>query len=530
MPVKPDVKTSGPWRGMRYAFDPEKPAPQDLLYWAQNMMPLTRPGPYVRRKRDRYYDVGPNNSFSRWVHTWHKPDGTRRLLVGIVDNTLANFAVYELAAVGGTLVASLVLNAATLAAAGVGLAGPPVDYLDKLVFPGDPGNPTFKPFLWDGTLNGGITVLANCSNGAFSPAIYYGKVFFIKGATLAAQNTLIWSEENDATTGYEAGGFLNAWTLTQQSQDPLTALRATNEALYYFRTWSIGTIRGAVTPDFAASGVHDNVSTEFGSGTGIPALINSRLWFADRGGRPWMRAVGGEMVPIWQQAALLWPSTRDGQASSSVLGWAYVEEFNAVVFASNLVSLAFNADDGALLAVWSWTQTPHFLTTVMSPVWITNVPAVVVDGTAGTPVRVGLYGDGDFPASDYAAEVPAQTYRLLTHPLGGLDGSLRHWTELDIEFWLDGNATESPDNVPAVVSAAETVYQQGLADPLATLAVQQLGHAVQSRSQRRVWGLNRELRWAQAGVAATVALALKGWGVNRVTLKGVAIPIPPSRS
>lgn len=531
---KPDVKTSGPWRGMRYAFDPEKPAPQDLLYWAQNMMPLTRPGPYVRRRRDRYYDVTPNNHFALWAHTWRKQDGTTRSLIAVADGSDTQHDLYELVPFGASIAFNIVLSAATLTAAGVTFrGGEPVDFLGNLIF-GSNGIGGHKPFMWDGTLNGGITVLNNCSDGARSPAVYYGKLFFVKSTVASDQSTIIWSEENQPNTGYEAGGFLNVWPLTQQGQDAIRALVGTNEGLYYFRASSIGAIRGAVTPDFVAAGVHDNISTLIGT-ISRPAFINDRLWFTDKAGRPWMRTPSGELTPIWEHAPLIWPSTGDTQTNGAGLGWCYVNDHSAVLLLARTPSgltlgFAFDAADGTLLGVWTWSQPPVFLGQLVTPQLVLDVPVVLVNGNAGSPLRAGFYCDPDYPPDNYVAENPAQTYRLLTHPLGALDGSLRHWTELDIEFWLDGNAAASPDNVPAVVSAAEKVYQQGLVDPLAALAGQQLSHAVQPQSQRRVWGLNRELRWGQAGVAVSAALALKAWGVNRVTLKGVAIPIPPSRS
>jgi hypothetical protein len=78
--------------------------------------------------------------------------------------------------------------------------------------------------------------------------VYYAKLFMLK----RDRKTIVWSEENQPNTGYEAGGYNNAWELTQTSNEPLTAIIGTNEALYYGRKTSVGAIRGACQLD-----VHD---------------------------------------------------------------------------------------------------------------------------------------------------------------------------------------------------------------------------------------------------------------------------------
>jgi len=118
-------------------------------------------------------------------------------------------------------------------------------------------------WTWDGTNGGGIVSLTNCPVAYGRPTVYYGKLFVIKNTE---RNTIDWSEENQANTGYEAGGFNNSWSLTQTGTAPLVAIIGTNAGLYYFRGRSCGVIKGAVNPDFVTSGVHDAVSTTLGCG------------------------------------------------------------------------------------------------------------------------------------------------------------------------------------------------------------------------------------------------------------------------
>src|SRR2546430_9136670 len=81
------------------------------------------------------------------------------------------------------------------------------------------------PVAYDGT---SFTVLTNCPVLFGPPTVYYAKLF---GITASDHHQLVWSEENDPTTGYTAGGFNNAWILGQTKQDAITRLLGTNAAL-----------------------------------------------------------------------------------------------------------------------------------------------------------------------------------------------------------------------------------------------------------------------------------------------------------
>lgn len=115
------------------------------------------------------------------------------------------------------------------------------------------------PWQYDGSTD---TVLTNCPVLYGPPRVYYAKLFGVKNSE---RSTIVWSIENDPTTGYEAGGYNDAWTLGQTDQDPIYVLIPSNEALYYLRSRSIGAVRGAVDADFQNSGTREGVSTSIGT-------------------------------------------------------------------------------------------------------------------------------------------------------------------------------------------------------------------------------------------------------------------------
>lgn len=147
------------------------------------------------------------------------------------------------------------------------------------------------PFSWDGTTNGGLTKLTNCPVLYGQPVVYYAKLIGIKNT---ARQTIVWSEEGTPNTGYEAGGYSNAWDLIQTETEGLYALAATNDALFYFRSDSIGAITGAVTTDFRTTGTREAVSDSLG--TRSPAslsIISSRVYFFSQVGSLCVATVGG---------------------------------------------------------------------------------------------------------------------------------------------------------------------------------------------------------------------------------------------
>lgn len=214
-----------------------------------------------------------------------------------------------------------------------------------------------RPWAWDGTSGSGVTALANCPPLYGPPTVYYGKLVGIKADD---RRTLVWSEENDPTLGYDAVPYNNAWELTQSDQDALVAVRGTNTALYVWRLDSITTVLGAITPDFQSAGTHDNVSEAIG--TGDPwSIIKAAdsFYFVDALARPQRLMVGGGVVgdgdgrkPIWTDAA--------GQLSplAQVPAAAFHADLQLVLLAYNEFNtnsyqlLAFHAPTGLYMGRW----------------------------------------------------------------------------------------------------------------------------------------------------------------------------------
>jgi hypothetical protein len=159
-------------------------------------------------------------------------------------------------------------------------------------------NQGVAPFTWDGTAGGGLVKLTNAPTSVWGMTVYFAKLFFIKGLG----STIVWSEENQANTGYEAGSYVNAWTLAQTSNEPLTAILGTNEGLYYGRETSVGIIRGAVTSTFSTEGVHDSVHVGSGPSTWVHfGYADGVLYWADYQSNVYARPAGGEVRTITDQ-------------------------------------------------------------------------------------------------------------------------------------------------------------------------------------------------------------------------------------
>lgn len=154
------------------------------------------------------------------------------------------------------------------------------------------------PWAWDGTSGGGLTSLTNCPVLFGPPTVYYGKLFGIKSSE---RSTFVWSEENQPNTGYEAGGYNNAWTIGQTDTNQLTCLLGSNEALYVFRERSTTLVTGAVTPNFASTGTREGVSSTVGTAApGSVHFVDRDIIFADADGRPHLIRHGLGVIPLWE--------------------------------------------------------------------------------------------------------------------------------------------------------------------------------------------------------------------------------------
>lgn len=233
---------------------------------------------------------------------------------------------------------------------------------------------TNTPFRWDGTAGaGGLTKLTNCPVLFGQPVVYYAKVFGIKND---ARDTIVWSEENDATTGYNGGSYLNIWRFTQTGGGPLYSLAAENEQLVYFRASNIGAVRGAVGPAFTSTGVHDAIDLETGSVDPRGAIkAYGAFWFYDQQFRPCVLR-NGQVFPLWNQMVAAFGADVNSQpyrgasgttgyislatGTNTVAGIAIYPSLDAVMFwytSTPSAAPVFNGRTNALLCYFSTDST-----------------------------------------------------------------------------------------------------------------------------------------------------------------------------
>lgn len=215
------------------------------------------------------------------------------------------------------------VNAATFAGAGITISSLvqryyACNYRGKLVVVG----PSVA-FTWDGTVNGGLVKLTAAGTSFFGrPWVYAAKLWFITGD----QKTVIWSEENDETSGY--AGIQNAWDLNQTSTGKIVAGVGTNEALYYFRQDSVGAIYGGSSAEFQTTSTNDAVSATEGSDAPEGSIeAGDALWFVDGQGRPACIVKGSRgIIPLWRDFERGFTPYTDDGAGYSYLAFAPNQE------------------------------------------------------------------------------------------------------------------------------------------------------------------------------------------------------------
>ena len=269
-------------------------ARKDKAYMIQNLYPV--PGGGGLTGRPGFALVGGASAGSRGQGSgdFVKWDGTRYTVV------IYSGEIYTVDwATGSTGTISRVVTTANLTTASITLSATVrvsmLPFNNTLVI----SDGVNVPFTWTGASGaGGLVKLTNCPALYGPPTVYYGKLFGIKASN---RSTFVWSEENDPTTGYEAGGYNNAWDFTQNDAEPLTRLLGTNEALYVFREDSVAVVSGAVDTEFTTTGTRAGVSEAVGTVSPWSVIYSrSTVFFLDRAGKPHMIRAGGEALPIWQ--------------------------------------------------------------------------------------------------------------------------------------------------------------------------------------------------------------------------------------
>lgn len=299
------------------------------------------------------------------------------------------------------------------------------------------------PFTWDGTAGaGGLVKLTNCPALYGKPTVYYAKLFGIKNT---ARSTIVWSEENDPTSGYDSGSFTNSWQLGQTDQEPLYAVVGTNGALYYFRGRSTGVISGAVNADFVTAGVHDAVSGTVGTQSpGSPVYYEGRIYFVDANWKPRVIVPGsGVDDEMW------------GDVQETVIGLdrQYVSTAVGVYDASTQQVLQGVVELGQTFPSLQIAIDPTQGAGQVSGLWrgFTFHEMALVKNASGEPVLMHLssdgyaYAHGQPDGSSWDDELNAGT-QAIQHivepsPMGGDVSIEKRFDRMDIELRTQSDMT-----------------------------------------------------------------------------------------
>lgn len=542
MPNKPGVFTAGPFTHMCFNGDPFRNEP-GAAYYAVNMCPLDpiNGGPYVRRYGD-YYIAPTNATTVQWVGVFRRRGGFLNVIVQ--DGEILTFAVS-----GGGGAWSKDVTTANFATAGITFSTTALVYAttyNNYLIINDGVN---RPFAWDGTAGaGGLTSLANAPSKVYgAPSVMAGKLFLIKNvaASSADRDTIVWSEEN-SFTGFEAGGFNNAWTLTQQGAGPLYAIYGTEGGLYYFRANSIGFIRGAVTTDFSAAATRDNVSNSVGTVCpGGVTLAGQDIWFADSRGYPHYIPPGGQPIPVWQDIAdfLLPLDQYSGNAplfqgsDLTALQVTSVPYVSGVLYSFRKLNVGYaidhymyNVDTHRATARWAFINSGYRVGEMWDDVASVAGLWSVSSGAPGQAIM-------NPPPNSQPRYNTSTTYdavlgrQFIPRPFGvEIPSAVWRWKELAVEFDVGGNPTPGTGTVTPSVATSERLNTN--ASDFASLTATTLSAVSERVTLRRTWGIGRELRWfvPQFQATGSADLSLGGWGISRITCAVDPVPAHPSKA
>lgn len=377
-----------------------------------------------------------------------------------------------------------VVDDADMATAGVSLAFGvrvyTVVFADLLVI----SDGVNKPITWDGTAgSAGIAGIANAAGSWYGqPTVYYAKLF---GILAGERNAFEWSEENDPFTGYQAEGFNNSWTLGQTDQEALYAMRGTNAALYYWRAFSTGAIRGAANPDFRTTGVHESVSPTLGcsSPDGIVQAGDS-FWLVDSSGKPQRLVIDAEAyvgevagVPLWKGSEeetrevinpifLRFAASGHDRSTDLVLLGIATSDVGNELQPNGTHIFTFSVRNGEFSGVWtsenSTTENRWFLTldevkdNLMRPVFVHSG----TNGAGGLNGDTYRHGgpDGELWSDEHRAVTSGIEHIVEGLPFFSSDSLEMRFVRLDVEF-------ASPTIMQDVEASYTTPY--GPSTPLA---------------------------------------------------------------
>ncbi len=251
---------------------------------------------------------------------------------------------------------------------------------------GTGGNPSSDTNYYSGT--------APAWKAYGQPVIYAGSVVFVLdtvdgGPAGAARTSIAWSEPNLPDEGYRQTDYDNVWQLTQTGSDPLYALAATNDALYYSRAYGWGALAGAPNVNWQNTATHDVVAGNIGCiSPSSVRVFRNYVYFCDALGRPYRFAVGGTPEPLWHQMRQWFVEVRGTYTLQNVeQDWWAVIEPNANLYVFNAGGDPFNPSVTGVEAGLYWMHVFDANTGLYLGRWRNTTLQFAVDDP--TPVMLG---------------------------------------------------------------------------------------------------------------------------------------------
>jgi hypothetical protein len=363
---------------------------------------------------------------------------------------------------------------------------------------------TNTAFMWDGGTGAASLTKLTGVPAFISPVVYYGTLVALKASDLT---TFIWSEVNDPATGYDVGGFNNAWQFVQTSSRPLSALAATNEALFVYRARQAARVYGSPGPDFQSQGTRTDLDSSHGT-TGRPIVTDDGVWYLDADGRPYFCSNAGQIENLWAAAEVsLRTTTRSTLTNAEIVEWA------------GLDAVAFGVPSAGVTWPNTWflySRSTRRLIGMFTG-WTANRIGAVLD-SASRPTLLFL-GSDDGYAYDFSLPVETEwddevitSGAIVTTPVGhtiaghpwGVDlTDEKWWRAIDLVLTCTGSATlQLTLQTPRGTTAAIPFDVDGTTGAVCGVAICGTdavgGDAIELRE---TVGVNTFGRWAQPTLA-----------------------------
>jgi hypothetical protein len=309
------------------------------------------------------------------------------------------------------------------------------------------------PFAWDGTSGaGGLTKLTNCPVLYGQPWVKTNKLMGIKGTSTATRISIVWSEEGQVNTGYEAAGYTNIWDVIQTNSSIFVCGAATNDQIVLARQNSMTRILGDVTTDFRTTATNEAVHEFVGSLSPSGMLVHQdtvyvfandgRIFRVHPGAAAEEIAIGSrEYLSSRSQSkfgvvdSVVWDAGPFGE----YLCWGVAGPSSDYPDTIILV----DPDTGELVGLWDdWVQ--HRMGTWKNA---SGEPVLVhIGGASSAAVADGyvyIHGTpkGTVWTDGFQAGAAAITHSIKTHAMGWDERSEKYWDVAAVSVLLPSNLT-----------------------------------------------------------------------------------------